>query len=347
MSAYPVPAHWSREDAQSPSRIEALRSIQRSGSAASQHPDGVASLRSDRLASLSFAGFHAPRTPDELASALSSEPDAVILAGGTDVGLWVTKHLRDLRKIIYIGDVEALNKISSSAAGTRIGAAVSLSAAWPALVAAHPQLAEQARRFASPPVRNSGTLCGNIANGSPIGDSMPALIALGAHIELRKGAHTRSLPLEQFYLGYQKKDLAPGEFVVAVTVPPEEHGLMFASYKLAKRFDQDISGVCTAFAVSTRDGIVVEARLAFGGMAGIPRRALAAEAELIGKPWGLEACEAAIGALAEDFKPLTDMRAAQAYRLQGAGNLLRRFYLEHSDEPAPYRVLDMEPVQAT
>ena len=331
MSGYPAPPRWSRDDSQSSARVEALRSIQRARAGNS----------------LRFPGFHAPRTIDELASALSSEPDAVILAGGTDVGLWVTKHQRDLRKLIYIGDVAGLNEIGQTKAGIRIGATVALSAAWPALVAAHPQLAEQARRFASPPVQNSGTLCGNLANGSPIGDSIPALIALGAHIELRKGSHSRSLPLEQFYLGYQKKDLAPGEFVVAVTVPAEEQGLMFASYKLAKRFDQDISGVCTAFAITTRDGIVVDARLAFGGMAAIPRRAQSAEAELIGQPWGLEACEAAIRALAEDFDPLTDMRATRDYRLAGAGNLLRRFYLEHSDEPAPFRVLDIEPVKVT
>jgi xanthine dehydrogenase small subunit len=336
MSAYPAPAQWSREDSQSAARLEALRSIQRA----------EVRQRSEASASLHFAGFHAPRTVDELASALSSEPDAVILAGGTDVGLWVTKHLRDLRKLIYIGGIPALNEIRQTHAGLRIGAAVALSAAWPALVTAHPQLAEQARRFASPPIQNSATLCGNLANGSPIGDCIPALIALDAHIELRKGTHTRSLPLEQFYLGYQKKDLAPGEFVVAVTVPPEEHGLMFASYKLARRFDQDISGVCTGFAVTTRDGIVVSARLAFGGMAAVPRRAQNAESELIGQPWGLEACEAAIRALAEDFEPLTDMRATRDYRLAGAGNLLKRFYLEHSDEPAPFRVTDVEPVGA-
>ncbi len=331
MAEYPAPAQWSRDDAQSPERVERLASIQRRGAAAS----------------LRYPGFHAPRSVDELAAVLASEPDAVILAGGTDIGLWVTKHLRQLPKIVYLGDVAELNEIRATPHGLRIGAAVPLSVAWPALVNAHPQLAEQARRFASPPVRNSGTLCGNIANGSPIGDSMPALIALGAHVELRHGARTRTLPLERFYLGYQKKDLARGELVVAVTVPPEEPGLMFASYKLAKRFDQDISGVCTAFAVMTHDGVVTEARLAFGGMAAVPRRAQNAEAELVGAPWGLEACEAAIRALAEDFAPLTDMRASSDYRLTCAGNLLRRFYLEHSDEPAPFRVTDLEPVAVT
>jgi xanthine dehydrogenase small subunit len=328
MSEYPAPAKWSREEAQSAERLNALASIR----------------RGEHAASLRYAGFHAPRTVDELASALSIEPDAVILAGGTDVGLWVTKHLRDLPKIIYIGDVAELTHISGADGGLRIGAAVPLSAAWSALVAAHPLLAGQARRFASPPVQNSGTLCGNLANGSPIGDSMPALIALNAHIELRKGNRTRSVPLEQFYVGYQKKDLGPGEFVTAVTVPAADPALMFASYKLAKRFEQDISAICTAFAVTTRDDVVVDARLAFGGMAAIPKRAVNAESELVGRSWTLETVEAAIRALAEDFDPLTDLRATKGYRLQAAGGLLRRFYLQHSDEPAPFTVADVAPV---
>jgi len=327
MGEYSVPAKWSREDAQSAERLELLRSIQ----------------RGDDF-SLALAAYRAPRTVDELASALLSAPESLILAGGTDVGLWVTKHLRTLPPIVYIGDVAELNTVATTRDGLRIGAAVPLSIAWPALVKAHPALAEQARRFASPPIQNSATLCGNLANGSPIGDSMPALIALGAHIELRKGAHTRTLPLEDFYLAYQKKDLAPGEFVVSVTVPPTPPATLFASYKLAKRFDQDISAVCTAFAVTTQDGIVVNARLAFGGMAATPKRAPAAEAQLIGQPWSLEICEAAIRALADDFEPLTDMRASNVYRLQAAGNLLKRFYLQHSDEPAPFTIAGLAPV---
>jgi xanthine dehydrogenase small subunit len=325
MSEYAAPAKWSREDAQSAARIEALASIRR----APGEP------------SLGFPGYRAPRTLDELAEALVANPDALILAGGTDVGLWVTKHLRELPAVVYIGDVAELNRITRSGDGLRIGAAVALSDAWAALVAAYPQLAEQARRFASPPVQGSGTLCGNIANGSPIGDSMPALIALGAHVELRRGSNTRSLPLEQFYLGYQKKDLAPGELVTAVTVPRAEAGLLFASYKVSKRFDQDISAVSTGFAITTRDGVVASARLAFGGMAATPKRAVKAESALVGRPWSLETCEAAIRALAEDFEPLTDLRATQAYRLQVAGGLLRRFYLQHSDASAPFTVAEV------
>lgn len=327
MSDYAAPSKWSREDAQSVARIDSLASIR----------------RKPGEPSLDFPGYRAPRTLDELAAALVADPDALILAGGTDVGLWVTKHLRDLPGIIYIGDVAALNQITRVGTALRIGAAVPLSDAWTALVAVHPQLAEQARRFASPPVQNSGTLCGNVANGSPIGDSMPALIALGAHVELRSGSQTRSLPLEQFYLGYQKKDLAPGEFVTSVIVPPADPAMMFASYKLAKRFDQDISAVSTGFAVTTRDGVVVDARLAFGGMAAVPKRAANAESELVGRPWTLETCESATRALAADFEPLTDLRATQAYRLQAAGGLLRRFYFQHSSEVAPFTVAEVAP----
>jgi xanthine dehydrogenase small subunit len=238
----------------------------------------------------------------------------------------------------------------------RIGAGVTLSDAWPTLVAAHPALAEQARRFASAPIQSSATLCGNLANGSPIGDSIPALIALGAQLELRHGANTRSLPLEALYLGYQRKDLAPGEFVVAVTVPHAAPGRIVASYKLAKRFEQDISAVCATFAVTLRDDVVVEARLAFGGMAAIPKRATHAESALVGQPFSVEAMEAACRALVQDFEPLTDMRATREYRLLGAQNLLRRFYLQHSSdlqqagelentgEARPHSVMDVIPV---
>ena len=318
MGGYPPPAHWSRDAAHSAARLEALRSLR-------------------RQRSLKLPGFQAPRSSDELAAALEADPDAVLLAGGTDIGLWVTQQLRDLPSIIYIGEVAELKRIRRDAAGIVIGAAVPLTEAWGAIVAAYPQLAEQAQRFGSPPVRNSGTLCGNIANGSPIGDAMPALIALGAEIELRRGEHTRQLPLEFFYLGYQRKDLARGEFVVSVTVPPPRAGQRVASYKLSKRIDQDISAVCAAFAVEQQGTRIVGARIAFGGLAAIPARARATEAALIGRPWSAQTIESAAAALAEDFQPLTDLRASSAYRLQAAGNLLRRFYFEAQDSATPLR----------
>jgi xanthine dehydrogenase small subunit len=218
-----------------------------------------------------------------------------------------------------------------------VGAAVSLAQGWAAILEFYPQLEELVQRFGSPPVRNSGTLCGNLANGSPIGDSMPILIALGAELELRRGTSTRRLLLERFYLGYQKKDLAHGEFVVAVRVPAAQPGLRVASYKVSKRIDQDISAVCGAFAIRIEKGRIVAARIAFGGMAAIPARAAAAERALIGNEWSAEAIAAAGAALEEDFKPLTDLRATGRYRLRVGSNLLRRFYLEQSGEVDPVR----------
>jgi xanthine dehydrogenase small subunit len=325
MSEYSQPKRWSRDDARAPKRVEQLRALQRTT------PESA----------LRFPGFHAPRTLAELADALEAAPDSLVLAGGTDVGLWTTKHLRDLLPIVYVGAVTELQDIRNTDAGLSIGAGVSLSTAWAALVQQHPALAEQARRFASPPVCNSGTLCGNVANGSPIGDSMPALIALGAEVELRQGTRYRRLPLEGFYLGYQKKDLRPGEFVVSVLVPHAKSDRLFASYKLAKRIDQDISAVCGAFAVElSDDGRVTSARLAFGGMAAIPARATNAEKALLGQPWSRSSVDAAIAALAGDFTPLTDARASQAYRLKTAGSMLERFYLQHGPDSPRLRVTD-------
>src|SRR5215470_13565677 len=268
MGSYPEPARWSRADAQSAGRADQLRALRRTSSDDS----------------LRVPGFHAPRTLDELAAALAAAPDSLLLAGGTDVALWVTKQLRELPPILYLGNVMELREIRRNAAGLWIGAAVTLTAAWSALLEDHPALAEQAGRFASPPVCNSGTLCGNIANGSPIGDSMPALIALGAAIQLRHGARSRRIPLESLYLGYQKKDLRPGEFITQVIVPQRNPACLFASYKLAKRIDQDISAVCAGFAVELSAGRITSARLAYGGMAAIPARAINAETALVGQP---------------------------------------------------------------
>ena len=311
MGTYPVPKRWSRADAQARQRIDALSPLR-------------------RVSPLVRPGFWAPMLLDELATMVAAAPDSLLLAGGTDVGLWVTKQLRELPRIIYIGEVVELQRIENRDGALHIGAAVSLTDAWSAIVAHYPALAELAERFASPPVRNSGTLVGNIANGSPIGDAMPVLIALGATVELRCGTATRTLPLEALYLGYMKKDLARGEFVVAVNVPALSAATRVASYKLSKRIDQDISAVCAAFAVEVVDQRVVGARVAYGGMAAIPARAKHAEAALIGKPFDEAAFADAAAALAIDFKPLSDMRASAAYRLQGAQNLLRRFYLEHA-----------------
>ena len=307
---YPAPARWSCADAQSAARIQRLQTLQ-SGS-------------------LKLPGFRAPSTVNELAEALQAQPDAQLLAGGTDVGLLVTKELRELPAMVYLGRIEELRQVRSTANTLEIGAAVCLSDAWAAIVNLYPRLAELALRFASPPICNSGALCGNLANGSPIGDSMPILIALDAQLELRCGSQTRRLPLDQFYLGYRRTALQPGEFIAAVSVPRPQPQLRCASYKIAKRFDQDISSVCAGIAVTVADATITSARLAFGGMAATPARAPTAEAVLVGHSWDEAIWSAAAAALDIDFKPLSDQRASGQYRLQVAGNLLRRFYFENT-----------------
>ena len=296
--------------------------------------------------------FHAPRTLDELVALRAAKPRALLLAGSTDVGLWVTKQLRMLDDIIYLGHVTELKAVTENDGMLVIGAGVTLQDAYAAVCRHYPQeLNELWQRFASLPIRNAGTLGGNVANGSPIGDSMPWLIALGARLVLRGPEGERTLALEDFYLGYQQKDLRADEFVASLRVPLPQPGLRFRTYKLAKRFDQDISAVCAAFALrfnSTADGAVVrEARIAFGGMAATPKRAAAAEAVLTGRAWDEAALHEAMAALAGDYQPLSDMRASSAYRMKTAQNLLRRFWLEtRLDNPLPQDAVNAFAVNA-
>jgi xanthine dehydrogenase small subunit len=262
------------------------------------------------------------------------------VAGGTDVGLWITKQHRDLGDLVYLGDCDDLTTIEDSGDAVAIGAAVSLEVAFAALALEWPELRETWKRFASVPIRHSGTLGGNVANGSPIGDSMPALLALGATVLLQRGQATRELPLEDFYLAYQKTALAPGEFVVTINVPHRPDGLVLRAYKISKRRDQDISAVFACFALTIRNGRVASARLGCGGVAAIPKRAAATEALLAGREWNDTTAEAAAASLESEFAPIDDMRASSAYRRRVLANLLRRFRLETSGTPFPVRVDD-------
>ncbi|MEE8366074.1 MAG: xanthine dehydrogenase small subunit, partial [Gammaproteobacteria bacterium] len=272
--------------------------------------------------------YFAPVSTDELAELYVQHADACILAGGTDVGLWVTKQLRELPEVIYLGNVAQLNQCNETDAGIEIGAAVSLTDAFDKLSEQFPELAEMFRRFSSVPVRNAGTLVGNIANGSPIGDSMPALICIGARVKLRQGGKSREMGLEALYIGYQKNALQSGEFIKSVIIPKRDESMKLRCYKLCKRFDQDISAVCAAFALRLDGDQVASIDIAFGGMAAIPKRATQTEAMLSGKPWNEDTVQQAMKTLAQDFSPLSDMRASAAYRQQAAANLLYRFYLE-------------------
>jgi xanthine dehydrogenase small subunit len=268
-------------------------------------------------------GWFAPRTSDELAALLIDHPEARIVAGATDVGLWVTKGLKDLGTILFIGDVADLRRIGEAPDGLTLGAGVRYTEAKDALARLHPDLGELVRRIGGLQVRNAGTIGGNIANGSPIGDMPPALIALGAELVLRRGGERRTLKLEDFFLSYGKQDRQPGEFVESVRIPRPAAGTRIRIVKLSKRFDSDISALCGAFALRVEAGRIAEARIAFGGMAGIPARAPGCEAALTGKQWSDAAFEDAARALAQDYRPLSDLRGSAGYRLAAAANLVR------------------------
>ena len=285
--------------------------------------------------------WFAPTHVDALADIYAMHPDATLVAGATDVGLWVTKQHRDLPVLIDISHVGDLQMVEEAAGRIFIGAGVTHRKAQSALADLHPDLGEMLRRFAGYQIRNTGTVGGNIANGSPIGDLPPCLIALDATLYLRKGEQARSIPLEDFFVAYGSQDRAPGEFVAAVEVSRLEPNQRFFAHKISKRFDSDISAVMAAFRLTFEDDIVADARLVFGGMAGTPKRAVNAEAVLVGRRFDARAVADAKAALAEDFSPLTDMRASSAYRLKTAQNLLERFRLELSGN-APGRIADYE-----
>ncbi|MDE2337265.1 MAG: xanthine dehydrogenase small subunit [Alphaproteobacteria bacterium] len=276
--------------------------------------------------------FFSPRTPEELAETYAQYPDATLLGGGTDVGLWVTKKHRALETVLYTGNIAALREIRQTHAGLEIGGAVSYAHAFESLAAYDPSMEVLLRRFASVQIRNLGTVGGNIANGSPIGDGPPPLIALNAKLVLRSESGAREMPLEEFFIAYGKQAREKGEFVERIIVPPKAENVLFKVYKISKRFDQDISAVCAAFAIELDGSKVASARIAFGGMAGTPKRAAHAEKALAGKAWNEETVRAAMSALEKDYQPLTDMRATAQYRMQVARNLLLRCFVE-STEP--------------
>ncbi|MDJ1462827.1 xanthine dehydrogenase small subunit [Nitratireductor sp. GZWM139] len=269
-----------------------------------------------------------PADVDDFAAILEAEPEATIVAGATDVGLWVTKFMRDIAPVVFIGGLDGLQEIGEQDGVISIGAGVSYTGAFELLAKRIPQLGALIDRIGGEQVRNMGTIGGNIANGSPIGDTPPPLIALGATLTLRRGSARRTIPLEDFFIDYGKQDRAPGEFVEAVHVPVPDAASRFAVWKISKRRDEDITAVLGAFDLRIADGRVEAARIAYGGMAATPKRAKSVEAALTGKAWTQETVEAALSAYDGDFQPISDMRASADYRMMAAKNLLRRYFLE-------------------
>jgi len=272
--------------------------------------------------------YNAPRSLAALLAARAAHPGAQIVAGCTDVGLWVTKQHKEFSQVLDVTRVEELRRIERYPQHIAIGAAVTLSDAFAALVAGRPQLHTFANRFAGLPVRNVGTLGGNIANGSPIGDSMPLLIALGASIVLMSTRGHREMPLEQLYTGYRQNVMAPDEVLAWVKVPRPVAGEVLKAYKISKRYDDDISAVCLVVNMQLDGGKVASVGLGAGGVAAVPARAVKTEAFLRGKAWTQATVREAMHTLRGEFQPLSDMRASAAYRSEVLGNLLQRFWLE-------------------
>ncbi len=271
-----------------------------------------------------------PADTDGFAQALLDNPDATIIAGATDVGLWVTKFLRPIAPAIFIGHL--MKGIEVSDTEIRIGAGVTYSEALPVLADTIPEVTDYIERIGGWQVRNAGTIGGNIANGSPIGETPPLLIALGGRIVLRRGDTRREIPLDSFFIDYGKQDRQPGEFLESIVIPRPQAARL-AAYKVSKRAHSDITAVACAIMIHEQHGMILDARIAYGGMAGIPKRAAKAEAALRGRPFARDTFEAAAHAVAEDFTPLSDWRASEGYRSAVAGNLIRRFWLEQEGEP--------------
>jgi xanthine dehydrogenase small subunit len=280
-----------------------------------------------------------PANADDFAAIFENEPKATVVAGSTDVGLWVTKHMRDISPAIFIGGLDGLGAMSEKDGVITIGAGVTYTEAFETLSKHIPALGPLVDRIGGEQVRNMGTIGGNVANGSPIGDTPPPLIALGAELTLRKGNARRTIPLETFFVAYGKQDRQPGEFVESVHVPVPAKGTKFAVYKVTKRRDEDITATLGAFYLTlAKDGTVTDIRIAYGGMAATPKRATAVEKALTGKAWNEATVEAAMAEYAKDFTPLTDMRATAEYRALAAKNLLLRFYIETTGTKAPFQV---------
>jgi xanthine dehydrogenase small subunit len=303
--------------------------------------DAVALPTADATLALAHGGKRAfsPRSGDELAQMLLDRPQAVIVAGGTDVGLWVTKQHKTLPVTVSLDAVADLAGVTQTADTIRIGAGATYQDALPVLEQHYPDFGAMIRRIGSRQIRNRGTIGGNIANASPIGDTPPALLALDASVVLRLGDARRSVKLDEFFTGYRSSVLAAGEFIERIDVPLPRPGEMFRCYKVSKRFDQDISAVCAAFRLRLEDGIVSDIRIGFGGMAATPVRPRSVEQAIIGQHWSAATVDRAQAAMDSALSPLSDMRASAAYRRTVARNLLLKCFLETSEAEVVTRLV--------
>ena len=291
---------------------------------------------------LSHSGNHyfAPKNIMELSERLLAKPDSILLAGGTDLALSVTQNLAFIEQLVYLGEVAELNQINENKNQIIIGSAVTYSVFTPLLEKAYPELGEMIERIGSKQIRNTGTLGGNIGNASPIGDMPPALIALGAEMTLQCGDQQRKILVEDYFVGYKKTVLAESEFIRDIFIPKAKNNQQLKVYKISKRFDDDISAVLAAFWVELENDKVKSIRIAFGGMAEIPKRAKNCEAALLSKTLNQENIRLAQQALTNDFTPMSDVRASSNYRMKVAQNLIQKCYLELTNKNIETRVIN-------
>lgn len=328
-------ADWNAALAGNLCRCTGYAPIVRAAEAAAELPSDSLAAPAPTVEPVSSDTVFMPQSADALAAWYADNPDATLIAGATDVGLWVTKSLADLAPVAFLSGVPDLSFIRENGTVIEIGATTTVTRILDELGPRFPSFANLLSRYGSPQVRNAATIGGNIANGSPIGDGPPALIAMGAQLHLRMGDDTRSMPIEDFFIEYGKQDRRAGEFVAQIDIPKDAPNLR--CYKLSKRFDQDISAVCGCINLEIDGGEITRARIAFGGMAGTPKRASKAEAALRGQSWNAEVIDTAARAMAEDFTPLSDMRASADYRMEVAQNMLRRYFADLSGSPTQVR----------
>ncbi len=295
-------------------------------------PDGLAleTLKASDSYQEGNQSFHTPKSITEMAEVFTANPDANLLGGGTDLGILVSKEREVLSTIIQTSRVAELLEINETNTDITFGAAVTYSDALPFIERLYPSFATLITRIGSVQIRNVGTIGGNIGNASPIGDTPPCLIALDATLVLYSQAGERELPIEEFFLDYRKTDLKAGEFIKAIRLPKLSNAQEFRAYKISKRYDQDISAVVGAYRIELEDNTVLDARIAYGGMAAIPKRGVACEAALIGNAWDLATAMTMLGVIQEDYQPISDHRASKEYRFQVAGNLFQRLYQDLS-----------------
>lgn len=282
--------------------------------------------------------YFAPSTLDHALELATTYPDAALLAGGTDLALQVTKRFDPLDQIIYLGGIDQLNTISVDEGGWTLGGGVTFSKMIEISNQIHPHLGATLERIGSVQIRNAGTLGGNIANGSPVGDLSPVLICLDAVLTLTSINGSRQLPIETFFIEYGKTALGRGELIESIFVPRLPATTRLATYKVSKRHDQDISTLLGCFRIDVDQGDITQAIIAFGGMAGTPMRAANCEQALNNKPWAEESFRSAAEKLREDYTPINDLRGSAQYRTRVAMNLFYRFWLEQADPKTPHRV---------